>query len=128
MEASIVLLTFSLTVLHRYYHNITSNTLVVLEAMATHGVKTFIYSSTCATYGEPEKMPITEVTPQVSVQNLGSRFITLFIRLFWKSLVCVDNDILFLLIYQFAVGRKMKNKNFLVQFFFFRLSQSSAAH
>nr|CAD1819598.1 unnamed protein product [Ananas comosus var. bracteatus] len=48
----------------RYYHNITSNTLVVLEAMATHGVKTLIYSSTCATYGEPEKMPITEETPQ----------------------------------------------------------------
>lgn len=34
--------------------------------MAAHGVKTLIYSSTCATYGEPEKMPITEVTPQVS--------------------------------------------------------------
>lgn len=49
----------------RYYHNITSNTLVVLEAIASHGVKTLIYSSTCATYGEPEKMPITEQTPQV---------------------------------------------------------------
>uniref|UniRef100_A0A6N2K016 UDP-glucose 4-epimerase n=1 Tax=Salix viminalis TaxID=40686 RepID=A0A6N2K016_SALVM len=34
----------------RYYHNITSNTLVVLEAMAAHNVKTLIYSSTCATY------------------------------------------------------------------------------
>ncbi|KAK8559813.1 hypothetical protein V6N13_016547 [Hibiscus sabdariffa] len=50
----------------KYYHNITSNTLVVLEAMAAHGVKTLIYSSTCATYGEPEKMPITEETPQAS--------------------------------------------------------------
>lgn len=56
-----------LHVLIRYYHNITSNTLTVLEAMATHGVPTLIYSSTCATYGEPEKMPITEGTPQVSV-------------------------------------------------------------
>lgn len=51
---------------NRYYHNITSNTLGVLEAMAAHGVNTLIYSSTCATYGEPEKMPITEETPQVS--------------------------------------------------------------
>lgn len=34
--------------------------------MAAHGVKTLIYSSTCATYGEPDKMPITEDTPQVS--------------------------------------------------------------
>lgn len=51
----------------RYYHNITSNTLTVLEAMSARGVPTLIYSSTCATYGEPEKMPITEGTPQVSV-------------------------------------------------------------
>lgn len=50
---------------YRYYHNITSNTLVVLETMAAHGVKTLIYSSTCATYGEPDTMPITEETPQV---------------------------------------------------------------
>lgn len=55
----------------RYYHNITSNTLVVLEAMAAHGVNTLIYSSTCATYGEPEKMPITEQTPQVPINPYG---------------------------------------------------------
>lgn len=53
----------------RYYHNITSNTLLVLEAMAAHNVKTLIYSSTCATYGEPEKMPITEETTQVWTHN-----------------------------------------------------------
>ncbi|GAB2213976.1 hypothetical protein Droror1_Dr00018305 [Drosera rotundifolia] len=55
----------------RYYHNITSNTLGVLEAMAAHGVKTLIYSSTCATYGEPEKMPITEETSQVPINPYG---------------------------------------------------------
>uniref|UniRef100_A0A1D1YZM4 Putative UDP-arabinose 4-epimerase 2 n=1 Tax=Anthurium amnicola TaxID=1678845 RepID=A0A1D1YZM4_9ARAE len=55
----------------RYYHNITSNTLVVLEAMAAHGVKKLIYSSTCATYGQPEKMPITEETPQVPINPYG---------------------------------------------------------
>ncbi|XP_039053902.1 UDP-arabinose 4-epimerase 1-like [Hibiscus syriacus] len=55
----------------KYYHNITSNTLVVLEAMAAHGVKALIYSSTCATYGEPEKMPITEETPQVPINPYG---------------------------------------------------------
>lgn len=36
--------------------------------MAAHDVKTLIYSSTCATYGEPEKMPITEETPQVILE------------------------------------------------------------
>ncbi|KAF3776213.1 putative UDP-arabinose 4-epimerase 2 [Nymphaea thermarum] len=55
----------------RYYHNITSNTLVVLEAMAAYGVKTLIYSSTCATYGEPDKMPITEDTPQAPINPYG---------------------------------------------------------
>jgi UDP-arabinose 4-epimerase len=62
------MLTFSslLFCFNRYYHNITANTLTIMEAMAAHGVKTLIYSSTCATYGEPDKMPITEVTPQVT--------------------------------------------------------------
>ncbi|CAN1226323.1 UDP-arabinose 4-epimerase 1 [Linum grandiflorum] len=55
----------------KYYHNITSNTLVVLESMAKHDVRTLIYSSTCATYGEPEKMPITEETPQVPINPYG---------------------------------------------------------
>ncbi|CAI0546086.1 unnamed protein product [Linum tenue] len=55
----------------KYYHNITSNTLVVLESMARHDVRTLIYSSTCATYGEPEKMPITEETTQVPINPYG---------------------------------------------------------
>jgi UDP-glucose 4-epimerase len=55
----------------RYYHNITSNTLGLLEAMVKYDVKTLIYSSTCATYGEPETMPITETTPQVPINPYG---------------------------------------------------------
>ncbi|KAG6387033.1 hypothetical protein SASPL_152215 [Salvia splendens] len=55
----------------RYYHNITSNTLLVVKAMAARGVKTLIYSSTCATYGEPDTMPITETTPQVPINPYG---------------------------------------------------------
>ncbi|KAD3068933.1 hypothetical protein R6Q59_017074 [Mikania micrantha] len=55
----------------KYYHNITTNTLLVLEAMAAHKVNTLIYSSTCATYGEPEKMPITEETPQNPINPYG---------------------------------------------------------
>ncbi|XP_004303936.1 PREDICTED: UDP-arabinose 4-epimerase 1-like [Fragaria vesca subsp. vesca] len=55
----------------RYYHNITSNTLLVLEAMVAHNVKTLIYSSTCATYGEPKTMPITEETEQVPINPYG---------------------------------------------------------
>ena len=49
----------------RYYHNISSNTLTLLEAMFANNVNRLIYSSTYATYGEPKTMPITEDTPQV---------------------------------------------------------------
>ncbi|XP_014519092.1 UDP-arabinose 4-epimerase 1 [Vigna radiata var. radiata] len=55
----------------KYYHNITSNTLLVLESMAKYGVNKLIYSSTCATYGEPEKMPITEETEQKPINPYG---------------------------------------------------------
>jgi UDP-arabinose 4-epimerase len=43
----------------------------VLEAMAAYNVKTLIYSSTCATYGEPDTMPITEATPQNPINPYG---------------------------------------------------------
>ncbi|AQK94556.1 NAD(P)-binding Rossmann-fold superfamily protein [Zea mays] len=55
----------------RYYRNITANTLAVLEAMAAHNVRTLIYSSTCATYGEPDKMPIAEGTPMFPINPYG---------------------------------------------------------
>jgi UDP-arabinose 4-epimerase len=55
----------------RYYHNITTNTLIVVEAMVKYNVHTLIYSSTCATYGEPKDMPITEETPQVPINPYG---------------------------------------------------------
>lgn len=55
----------------RYYKNITSNTLIILEAMKRHGVKKLIYSSTCATYGEPDTMPITEETSQIPINPYG---------------------------------------------------------
>ncbi|ONM18232.1 hypothetical protein ZEAMMB73_Zm00001d004053 [Zea mays] len=48
--------------------NITANTLAVLEAMAAHNVRTLIYSSTCATYGEPDKMPSLKELPRSAVQ------------------------------------------------------------
>jgi len=67
---------------HRYYRNITANTLIVLEAMAANNVKTLIYSSTCATYGEPKKMPITEDTPQVSLGKIHAYVYKLYLVLY----------------------------------------------
>jgi UDP-arabinose 4-epimerase len=55
-----------------YYKNVTANTMHVLEAMRSTGVTRIVYSSTCATYGNPNKMPITENTPQKPVSPYGS--------------------------------------------------------
>ncbi|THF77512.1 UDP-glucose 4-epimerase GalE [Cohnella fermenti] len=44
----------------KYYHNNVYGTLILLEAMQKAGVKRIIFSSTAATYGEPEKVPIDE--------------------------------------------------------------------
>jgi UDP-glucose-4-epimerase len=44
----------------KYYHNNVYGTLCLLEAMKKADVKRIIFSSTAATYGEPEKVPIDE--------------------------------------------------------------------
>ena len=55
----------------KYYNNNVVNTLHLLDAMRRHDVKYFIFSSTCATYGEPEKMPIVEDMPQNPINPYG---------------------------------------------------------
>ena len=44
----------------RYFDNNVLGTLVVLQAMARAGVKTFVYSSSATVYGEPDEVPVTE--------------------------------------------------------------------
>jgi UDP-glucose-4-epimerase GalE len=54
-----------------YYRNNVSGALSVLEAMAAESVKHFIFSSTCATYGEPLETPISETHPQNPINSYG---------------------------------------------------------
>lgn len=44
----------------KYYDNNMAGTLVLLQTMVTHGVDKIVFSSTAATYGEPERVPILE--------------------------------------------------------------------
>jgi UDP-glucose-4-epimerase GalE len=44
----------------RYWHNNVVNTLSLLDAMRRHGIQRFVFSSTCAIYGIPNQVPITE--------------------------------------------------------------------
>ncbi len=55
----------------KYYRNNVVGTLGVLEAMAAEQVKAFVFSSTCATYGEPMETPIAETHPQRPINSYG---------------------------------------------------------
>jgi len=55
----------------KYYRNNLANTLILLEAMCEHGVVKLVFSSTCATYGVPQRVPITEETPQQPINPYG---------------------------------------------------------
>ncbi|MEQ9455123.1 MAG: UDP-glucose 4-epimerase GalE [Phycisphaeraceae bacterium] len=54
-----------------YYENNTAGVLSLLRAMQRAGVNRMVHSSTCATYGEPETVPITEETPQSPINPYG---------------------------------------------------------
>ncbi|HTK29239.1 MAG TPA: UDP-glucose 4-epimerase GalE [Vicinamibacterales bacterium] len=55
----------------RYYRNNVVGALAVLEAMAAESVPRFVFSSTCATYGEPVETPIVESHPQRPINSYG---------------------------------------------------------
>jgi UDP-glucose-4-epimerase GalE len=55
----------------KYYDNNTGGTLSVLKAIERAGVPRLVFSSTCATYGEPSQVPIGEETPQSPINPYG---------------------------------------------------------
>ncbi len=55
----------------KYYRNNLAAPLTLLETMLRHGVKRFVFSSTCATYGVPARLPITEDLPQAPINPYG---------------------------------------------------------
>jgi len=55
----------------KYYRNNVVGALTVLDAMAAAGIGSFVFSSTCATYGEPIETPIAETHPQNPINSYG---------------------------------------------------------
>jgi len=62
----------SVTDPRKYYRNNVSNTVSMLDAMHACNIKKLVFSSTCATYGMPPKMPITEDLPQNPINPYGA--------------------------------------------------------
>ncbi len=60
-----------------YYQNNVNGTLTVLEAMRDSGVKRFIFSSTCAVYGEPSRVPIDETAAKNPINAYGETKLTI---------------------------------------------------
>lgn len=61
----------SVTAPLKYYFNNVVATLHLLKAMTEAGVKKFVFSSTCATFGVPATLPIHEHTPQAPINPYG---------------------------------------------------------
>lgn len=61
----------SMTEPRKYFRNNVAHTLNLLDAMLDAGVRRIVFSSTCATYGVPESVPIAEDHPQAPVNPYG---------------------------------------------------------
>src|SRR5262249_16061251 len=55
----------------KYFLNNVGNGVKLLNAAVANGIKKFVFSSTCATYGPPDVVPITEETPQRPINPYG---------------------------------------------------------
>lgn len=55
----------------KYYRNNVAAPLTLLEVMLRHGIRKFVFSSTCATYGVPDRLPMTEELPQRPINPYG---------------------------------------------------------
>src|SRR4051812_31740346 len=55
----------------KYFHNNVANGLKLLDAMVAADVKRFVFSSTCAIFGRPERVPIDEDLPKKPINPYG---------------------------------------------------------
>ena len=69
----------------KYYDNNLHGTMVLLQAMVAHGVDKIVFSSTAATYGEPEKQPIEETDRTEPTNPYGASKLAIEGMLKWCS-------------------------------------------
>lgn len=73
-----------------YYENNVNGSLSLFSAMADSGVKKLVFSSTCATYGEPDTLPIVETLPQFPINPYGHS--KLMVERILRDLVASDPE------------------------------------
>jgi UDP-glucose 4-epimerase len=67
----------------KYFHNNFVNALKLADAAVECGVKKFVFSSTCATYGPPDRVPMTEDLPQRPINPYGESKLMFEKALIW---------------------------------------------
>ena len=70
---------------HLYFENNVGGGLNLLDALLRAGVPKIIFSSTCATYGQPETMPMTEALPQRPTNPYGESKLMFETALRWEQ-------------------------------------------
>ncbi len=75
----------SMSIPSDYYDVNVGGTLQLLQAACAAGIRHIVFSSTCATYGSPDHLPITEDTPQLPVNPYGETKLTAERMLRWFS-------------------------------------------
>ena len=70
----------------KYYSNNLCGTEVLLESMVAHGIDKIVFSSTAATYGEPESIPILETDPTVPTNCYGETKLSMEKTFHWTSI------------------------------------------
>jgi UDP-arabinose 4-epimerase len=73
----------SVTNPRKYFRNNVAGTLNLLDAMLDQGVRDIVFSSTCATYGDPVRLPIDEGHPQQPVNPYGESKLAVERALHW---------------------------------------------
>lgn len=70
----------------KYYNNNVYGTQVLLSSMVEHGVNNIVFSSTAATYGEPERVPILESDRTLPTNPYGETKLAMEKMFYWTNL------------------------------------------
>lgn len=78
---------------YEYYNNNVCQSMKLFHSMVEHGVKNIVFSSTAATFGEPDEIPISETTSQNPINTYGETKLAMEKMLKWFGVAYGMNSI-----------------------------------